>query len=62
MEGCLSDGGGGRLAFPSSPARAIITNYWGIEAAEVFLQLKQGPEAMGDGVLLSFGHLCIPKG
>lgn len=32
------------------------------QAAKIFLQLAQGPKAMGDGILLSFGHLCVPKG
>lgn len=60
--GGVPDGGGFGLAFPRSPARATVTGYRRTQAAKVFLQLKQGPEAMGDGVLLSFGHLCVPKG
>lgn len=60
MEGCQPDGGGFRLALPGP--LAIITVPRGSQAAKVFLQLEQGPETMGDGVLLSLGHLCVPKG
>lgn len=60
LGGCLPDGGF-RLAFPRSPLSMLIIILRN-QAAKVFLQLTQGPEAMGDGILLSFGHLCEPKG
>lgn len=50
-----------RLAFPRSLASMLIIGPR-IQATKIFLQLMKGPEAMGDSILLNFGHLCIPKG